>query len=150
MGEIYSVERELFSVRAESRRDMTPDAIAQTVQSHLNAVMGPDADRGCLKQGFASIARKTGMTEGQIKRLFYGEWRVIPAHIFLKIEQLYRNHLDQMRARAEHDAAIYRARADEWDKRWGDLSSNGASTGSEGERVPPSTGLTISGNCLNG
>ena len=129
------MEREFLSVKAERGREMTPEAIAQQVQMQLHEIVEASGSRSGLKQAFASIARKTGLTDGQIKRLFYGEWGVIPAHIFLKIERLYRNHLEQMRARAEHQAALYRARSEEWDRKWGDYSSSGTSTSYAGVPV---------------
>lgn len=135
MAEANSVEREFLSVRAERGRDMTPEAIAQQVQMQLHEIVEAKGSRSGLKQAFASIARKTGLTDGQIKRLFYGEWSVIPAHIFLSVERLYRNHLESMRARAEHEAALYRARTEEWDRKWGDCSFNGTSASHAGAPV---------------
>ncbi|MGO2959291.1 MAG: hypothetical protein ACTIDN_09680 [Acetobacter sp.] len=111
---------------------MTPEAIATQVQMQLHEIVEAKGSRSGLKQAFASIARKTGLTEGQIKRLFYGEWSVIPAHIFLSVERLYRNHLEGMRAKAEHEAALYRAKTEEWGRKWGDYSCNGTSTSHAG------------------
>ena len=144
------MEREKFSVRAERGPKMTPEAIAQQVQMQLHEIVEAAGSRSGLKQAFASIARKTGLTDGQIKRLFYGEWSVIPAHIFLSVERLYRNHLEQMRARAEHQAALYRARSEEWDRKWGDYSSNGTSASPAGVPVVRSTERSISENSHNG
>ncbi|GBQ46471.1 hypothetical protein [Acetobacter ghanensis] len=123
---------------------MTPEAIAQQVQMQLHEIVEASGTRSGLKQAFASVARKTGLTDGQIKRLFYGEWSVIPAHIFLNVERLYRNHLEQMKARAEHQAALYRARTEEWDRKWGDYSSNGAHAIPAGVPGVHSTGPSIS------
>lgn len=142
--------REFLSVRAERRAEMTPEAIATQVQMQLHEIVEAKGSRSGLKQAFASIARKTGLTEGQIKRLFYGEWSVIPAHIFLSVERLYRNHLDKMKARAEHDAALYRARSEEWDRKWGDYSSNGISTSRAGVPHAQSGERSSSESLLNG
>lgn len=150
MAEANSVEREFLSVRAERGREMTPEAIAQQVQMQLHEIVEASGSRSGLKQAFASIARKTGLTDGQIKRLFYGEWGVIPAHIFLSVERLYRNHLESMRARAEHEAALYRARTEEWDRKWGDCSFNGISASHAGVPVVRSTERSISENLHNG
>lgn len=125
---------------------MTPEVIAEQVQTQLREIVGAEGSRACLKQAFASLSRKTGLTGGQIKRLFYGEWGVIPAHIFLNVEQLYRNHLESMRARAEHDAALYRARTEEWDRKWGDYSSSATSMSRAGELAAHSGGHSISGS----
>lgn len=129
---------------------MTPEAIARQVQGQLREVVDATGERSCLKQSFASIARKTGLTEGQIKRLFYGEWSVIPAHIFLNVERLYRNHLAQMRARSEHQAAMYRTRSEEWDRKWGDYSSNGTSASPAGVPAVRSIEPSISESLPNG
>ena len=123
---------------------MTPEAIAQQVQMQLHEIVEASGTRSGLKQTFAAVARKTGLTDGQIKRLFYGEWSVIPAHIFLNVERLYRNHLEQMRARAEHQAALYRARTEEWDRKWGDYSSNGAHAIPAGAQIARSAEHSIS------
>jgi len=144
------VEREFESVRAERGPKMTPEAIAQQVQMQLHEIVEASGSRSGLKQAFASIARKTGLTDGQIKRLFYGEWSVIPAHIFLSVERLYRNHLEQMRARAEHQAALYRARSEEWDRKWGDCSFNGISASHAGAPVVRSIERSISESLHNG
>lgn len=144
------MEREFESVRAERGPKMTPEAIAQQVQMQLHEIVEASGSRSGLKQAFASIARKTGLTDGQIKRLFYGEWSVIPAHIFLSVERLYRNHLESMRARAEHEAALYRARSEEWDRKWGDCSFSGISASQGGVPSARSTAPSISESSHNG
>ena len=142
--------REFLSARAERRSEMMPEAIATQVQMQLHEIVEAKGSRSGLKQAFASIAHKTGLTEGQIKRLFYGEWSVIPAHIFLSVERLYRNHLDKMKARAEHEAALYRARSEEWDRKWGDYSFSGISASQGGVPSVRSTAPSISENLHNG
>lgn len=144
------MEKEFVSARAERGRKMTPEAIAQQVQMQLHEIVEASGQRSGLKQAFAAIARKSGLTDGQIKRLFYGEWSVIPAHIFLSVERLYRNHLEQMRARAEHQATLYRARSEEWDRKWGDYSSNGTSASPAGVPAVRSIEPSISESSRNG
>lgn len=92
------------------------EAVATDLQAKVRA-MADAIDRNTVA-AWAKIARLAGLTVGQVKRLYYGEWRIIPAHVFIAITEAYRAHLDRAAARASHEASVYRALADEWDRTW--------------------------------
>lgn len=120
-----SAQREKFSVRAERVEMNTPEAIASNVQANLHTIAGTFGARVGLKEVFSRLSLHTGLTAGQIKRLWYGEWHVIPAHVFLTVQKSYRKHMAHAERQAEHQAAIYRALSQEWNDTWGDTSSCG-------------------------
>lgn len=130
-----STQTEKFSPRAENSV-MTPsaDAVSLEIQETLHEMADAHAPREGLKQVFLWLSRQTGLTSGQVKRLWYAEWSVIPAHVFLAVRNAYRRNLERAAKQAEHRAATYRALSKEWD----DLCENGycanASIRSDGER----------------
>lgn len=129
------MERENRSAVAERGVRMSPDVVARDCQSMLRqmgAVLAPDAGQ---KEKFHQMARQIGgLTDGQVKRLFYGEWAVIPAHVFLAVRNAYRHHLERAARRADHDAAVFRALQKEWDQQWDDFSSCASVSGSPDEK----------------
>lgn len=128
------METEKFSVRAESAKMNSPDAIASNVQEWLRAIA--DAfGRISLKEAFNRLARVTGLTIGQVKRLYYGEWRIIPAHVFLAVAKAYKTATTRIQRYAEHQHAIWAALNKEWDDEWADTSSSG-------EQPSPESGQT--------
>ena len=90
----------------------TADAITTDLSAKVREMVG---DHG-LKSGWARVARACGLTDRQIRRLHYREWPVIPAHVYLAVQRAYRNHLHQSEAQAAHQAAVYRALAEEYDQ----------------------------------
>ncbi|QOF94246.1 hypothetical protein IFJ82_09810 [Novacetimonas hansenii] len=112
----------------------TPEAIATNVQANLHAIAGTFGARAALKEVFSRLSLHTGLTAGQVKRLWYGEWHVIPAHVFLTVQKSYRKHMARAERQAEHQAAIYRALSNEWDDTWGDTSSLDVPPSLDGER----------------
>lgn len=140
MEKDFSVEREKFSARAESH-DMTPDAVALNVQGMVQKMAEMSGSCASTKESFNRLSRLTGLTCGQIKRLWYREWSVIPTHIFLSIHAAYRQSLGRAARQAEHQAAVYRALNDEWNDLWDRDSHACASSGSAGEQSAPSVPL---------
>lgn len=115
---------EKCSVSAEfQRRDMTPDAIAEMMQLQMRELVETYPSRDCLKSVLPRVARKMELTASQAKRLYYGEWRVIPAHIYHNFNAAYERHLQSMRERADHDAQVCRQLSEKWDAAWSDSSS---------------------------
>ncbi|WP_406586413.1 hypothetical protein [Asaia lannensis] len=106
---------EIFSATAESSFRFTPESVADYCSGIVREMVESDYDATPRKQKFHRAARDTGLTDGQVKRLFYGEWSAIPAHVFLAVQSAYRHHLDRARRRAEHQAALYRDLSERWD-----------------------------------
>lgn len=55
------------------------------------------------------VARKTGLTAGQVKRLYYAEWANVPATVFLILEQKVSDHERRLAAQSQTRAARRRA-----------------------------------------
>jgi len=111
-----SVVSEYFSAVAEfDASHATPETVTGYCKAMVRTMSEQAAPSAPLKEKFHRLARATGLTEGQAKRLFYGEWSAIPAHVFLAVQSAYRHHLDRARRRAEHQAALYRDLSERWD-----------------------------------
>jgi len=95
---------------------MTPEAIAQEAQNMIRTMGKDPSGSPSLKQIFNRLARLTGLTDGQIKRLYYGEWNVIPAHVFETVRIAYGQHLKRAARQSAHQAAVYRVLSKEWDE----------------------------------
>jgi len=122
MEQDMSEQREILSARAEIRIMNSPDAVATNVQTWLRAI-ADTFGRVSLKETFMLLARATSLTVGQVKRLWYGEWHVIPAHVFLAIAKAYRSAINRAQAFADHQKAIWTLLNQEWDETWGDCLS---------------------------
>lgn len=123
------MQTEKFSATAEKGGHMSPDAVARDCQGMLRQMGAALAPSAGQKERFHQMARHIGgLTDGQVKRLFYGEWAVIPAHVFLAVRNAYRQHLERAARRADHDAAVFRVLQAEWDNRWDDFSSCGSAS----------------------
>lgn len=131
-------EREFSSAPAKFwRRDVpTADFVAEELREKVREMAGGGS---LLKAAWPTIARATGLSEGQIKRLAYGEWRNVPAHVYLRVILAYRNHLERVEAQMLHQAAIVRARAEEHDLRWAELSAR-ESISRSSDMAPTSNG----------
>jgi len=132
------LEREKFSVRAERCVMSASDAVANNVQAWLRAI-AETLGRVSLKETFNHLSKQTGLTLGQVKRLWYGEWNVIPAYVFLAVANAYKSAISRAVAYADHQRAVYAALSKEWDDTWGDTFSSCAPTGSENGQSLPST-----------
>ncbi|WP_308718974.1 hypothetical protein [Komagataeibacter xylinus] len=127
----------------------TPEAIASNVQANLHVIAGTFGARAGLKEVFSRLSLHTGLTAGQVKRLWYGEWSVIPAHVFLAVQKSYRKHMERAERQAEHQAAIYRALSTEWDEQWSDTSSYDAQPSPDGAPAAHSAAPSPCGDGLN-
>lgn len=110
----------------ERRASMSPEAVASEVQMMVRQIGNGVAPDVPTNERFRRVALFIGpsVNAGQVKRLFYAEWREIPAHVFLAVRNAYGRHVERARARAEHDAAVFRALQNDWDTKWGDCSSS--------------------------
>lgn len=115
---------EFFSATAESRARFTPEAVSDYCAELVREIVESDQEHVPLKTKFHRLARITGLTDGQAKRLFYGEWSTVPAHVFLAVQSAYRHHLERARRRAEHKAALYRDLSERWDNECAGSSSS--------------------------
>lgn len=99
MEEIVSMERENFSAEREKR--MNAESIAnqsgQMVKDLIN--LEPCTT---LQVSFHRLSLKTGLEAGQIKRLYYNEWRVIPAYIWEQLKSAHRRLIDRALRNMEH------------------------------------------------
>jgi len=120
----------------------SPDAVATNVQLWLRAI-ADTFGRVSLKETFNRLARASRLTVGQVKRLWYGEWHVIPAHVFLAIANAYRNAMARAQAFADHQKAMWSALNQEWNDQWGDLSSSCEPESPGGAATEPTGGLCL-------
>jgi hypothetical protein len=114
----------------------TADAITADLSTKVREMVG---DYDGLKSGWARVARSCGLTDRQIRRLHYREWPVVPAHVYFAVLRAYRNHLERAEAQMLHQAAIVRARAEEYDQKWQELSARGSISRSS-DTAPTSNG----------
>ncbi len=83
MREIFSAERENASKKMDAK--IIANESAQMVKELIEM-----ESRTTLQASFYKLSMKTGLEVGQIKRLYYGEWRVIPAYIWEKLKHAHR------------------------------------------------------------
>jgi len=119
----------------------SPDAVASNVQVWLRAI-ADTFGRVSLKETFNRLSRITGLTVGQVKRLYYAEWRVIPAHVFLAVANAYRSAIARAQAFADHQRTVWAALSKEWDDEWNDISSSAEPASPDGEPTACSDGLS--------
>lgn len=79
---------------------MSAEAIANEMAEHVEAL---GRDGVSVKDRIWRAARATGLTPGQIKRLRYGEWRVIPAHIADQIRAARRAQEERLNEAAKRE-----------------------------------------------
>ena len=68
---------------------MHPDAIRDETALMLRQLVGSVEPGTSLKAIWRSLATRLRLTVGQIKRLWYSEWAVIPAHIYLTVRHAW-------------------------------------------------------------
>jgi len=62
--------------------------------------------RTTLQNSFYQLSKKTGLEDRQIKRIYYGEWRVIPAFIWERLKKSHAKLMDQACRNMEHKLFI--------------------------------------------
>lgn len=94
LWEIRSVVTENRS--AEKEHLSAVETVRAEMSGHVKRLASPSSPGESVKACIRRAASRAGMSFGQIKRCWYGEWRVIPAHV-----------ADQLReASAAHDKIL--------------------------------------------
>ncbi len=74
----------------------TAELVADELQAKVKRLAFPaqpgEPVKGCLNR----VARRAGVTHTEAKRIWYREWRVIPAHIADKIRDAWERHERQI------------------------------------------------------
>ncbi|MDI2113049.1 hypothetical protein [Commensalibacter nepenthis] len=104
--------REKFSAERER---MNAAAFSDQAQAMLKNMAELEKDQP-LKVVFGSLARKTGLNEGQVKRLYYSEWKIIPVHIYAQVTNAYRKFNELAIQNMEHREMILQQRIEQVSK----------------------------------
>ncbi|CAI3958380.1 hypothetical protein [Commensalibacter papalotli (ex Botero et al. 2024)] len=104
--------REKFSAEKEK---MNAAAFSDQAQLMIKNMAKLEEDKS-LKVVFGSLARKTGLNEGQVKRLYYSEWKVIPVHIYMQVAKAYRKFNDLAIQNMQHKEMILQQRIEQVSK----------------------------------
>lgn len=109
MAENRSVSAENQSV---VREGMSEVALVQSeIGGRVRALTEPARPGECVKACIRRVSVKTGLTFSQIKRLWYGEWRVIHAHVADRIREASEAHEREIEQQIaylkEHQARLY-------------------------------------------
>jgi len=79
----------------------TAEAIRHELRDRVRGLAEPVRAGETVQQLIYRVARKAGLNAGQVKRLWYEEWAVVPAHIADTLRAL---DLERERAQAKHGA----------------------------------------------
>lgn len=93
------MKRENFS--AEREKGMNAERIVNQSGQMVRELVSLEP-RTTLQSSFHHLSLKTGLECGQIKRLYYGEWRIIPAHIWEQLKQAHRQLTERALRNMEH------------------------------------------------
>ena len=86
---------------------MSADAVSAEMAEHVIALGGNGRS---VKEAIWVAARRTGLSAGQIKRLRYGEWQVIPAYIADTVRAARRKENERLRDAARKEYETLEAR----------------------------------------
>lgn len=94
----------------------TAEEVSTDLQSRLHE-MASGFEGGLSKKEIINrLARLVHMEEGQVKRIYYGEWRVIPAHVFIQINEAYRAFVESRQAYLRHQLSLLETLDRKWDE----------------------------------
>lgn len=96
---------------AEKDKLSAVDAIRREMQGSVKLLASPSPPGESVKSCVRRVAAGTRLTYGQVRRLWYGEWRVIPAHVADRIREGVTAH--ERRIDAEI-ATLRKRQADLW------------------------------------
>ncbi len=105
---------------------MTPDSVMQETQTMMRG-MADSLGAVSVKEVCNKLSRLTGLTTGQVKRLLYREWAVVPAHVFLNVQRAYRKQIEIEQQNIRHRLALLELKKRDWDVEWGGSLSTGGS-----------------------
>ncbi|NHN93768.1 hypothetical protein GVI59_17825 [Acetobacter sicerae] len=108
----------------------TAEAVTQDAQTKVRAICDAFGRNLCVKEIISRLARLLSITDRQAKSVYYGEWQMMPAFVYMRILTEYRSTLKRLEKRAEQEAAMYRALNQEMEQRWDASFDCGAQRGS--------------------
>lgn len=81
------------SVRVDmSSVEITSETVQIEMQARVKRLAWPCEPGESIKSCIRRVARKTGLTFGQVRHLWYADWRVIPTHISDRLRQAAQDH----------------------------------------------------------
>ena len=98
---------ENHSASAETSRGRmaaTAEAIRHELRDRVRGLAEPVRAGESVQQLILRVARRAGLNAGQVKRLWYEEWAVVPAHIADTLRAL---DAERERARAQQGALVH-------------------------------------------
>lgn len=85
------------------------DGIADEMQERVRQIAFPGEPGESIKAVLGRVARRSGVTFNEAKRLWYREWRRVPADIADKIREAQRKHEERVALEFEVLKARYMA-----------------------------------------
>ena len=79
----------------------TAEAVRHELRNRVRGLAEPVRAGESVQQMIQRVARRAGLNFGQVKRLWYEEWAVVPAHVADTLREL---DLERERAQARHGA----------------------------------------------
>ena len=95
------------------------NAEAVELQRYVAEAVRARADRGKAEAAFQA-GRDLGLSTRRVLGILHGEVKRVWADELTAGRAWYRAHLDKAAARYEHQAALAKIAADEWDRKWED------------------------------
>ena len=87
------------------------ETVRLEMSGHVRSLASPANPGESVKACIRRVSMRTGLGFGQIRRLWYGEWRVVPAHVADRLRKAAEAHerqldrqIDELRKR---QAALY-------------------------------------------
>ncbi len=94
---------------------MDADKVAKDAQEMVKVMVEAYPGKS-VKGALRDVSLQTSIPAGQIKRLYYQEWRTIPAHIFINLRRSYQKHIIRAMKNAEHQQMLFRQELENFDK----------------------------------
>lgn len=91
---------------AEKDRMSAVETIRAEMSGHVRLLATPASPGESVKACIRRVSSRTGLGFGQVRRLWYSEWRIVPAHIADKIREAVNAH----ERRLDAELATLRAR----------------------------------------
>lgn len=87
------------------------EIIRVEMQEKVRRLATPCEPGESVKSCVRRVSRATGLTFGQVRRLWYSEWRIIPAHVADRIREAVHAHdrrvIETIESNKRRNAALY-------------------------------------------
>lgn len=111
------MQRSKTDIPSTEKDKLSPvETIRFEMSNSVKALASPCEPGESIKSCVRRVAMRTGLTFGQVRRLWYAEWNVIPAHVADKLREASEHHdrllkanmLRAVAAMQESDPDFYR------------------------------------------